>query len=127
MRKKMKFLRDNVVVADTVCVMREDDYHKYHLNPSEEPDQVVDNYSEGCQTITFQNGPINEVGINGVTEASLIKVLIDRFEYFQSVGNSRFKTKENECVLDNLYCCLCKINQRSLDRSRRGVEGYIKP
>ena len=122
----MEFLRDTVIVGDTVCVMREDDYHIYHLSPSDDPDEVVDNYSEGCQTLKFQNGPIKEVGVNGVTEASLLKVLIDRFEYFQTMKNGEFGTKENECVLDNLYCCLCKINQRSLDRSKRGVEGYNK-
>jgi len=123
----MKFLKDKVIVGDTVCIMRDDNYHTYHLNPSPEPDKVIDNYSEGCQTIRFQNGPIKEVGVNGITEASVIKVLIDRYEYFQSMENGRFKTKENECVLDNLFCCLCKINQRSLDREKREVEGYNKP
>jgi len=116
----MNFLREQKIIGDTVCVMREDDFHTYWLSPSEEPEKVVDNYSEGCQTIKFQKGPIKEVGINGVTEASLIKVLIDRYEFFQK---GDFPTRENECVLDNLYCCLCKINQRTDDRIKRGVEG----
>ena len=115
----MKFLRDKLVVSDTVCVMKKDD-HIFYLSPSPEPDKVVDNYSEGCQTLQFQNGPIKEVGINGITEASLFKILIERFETFQK---GDFSCVENECILDNLYCCLCKINQRTNDRIKRNVEG----
>jgi len=119
----MRFLKEIAIEAATVCVMCESDNHTYHMIPSDNPDEVKDNYSDSCQTIHFQKGPILENGINGITEASLLQILIDRYEYFQKMEGGKYATKENECVLDNLYCCVCKLNQRTLNRKKRGIEG----
>ena len=34
-------------------------------------------------TVLFQNGPIKEVGVNGVTQEALLAIIIDRLESFQ--------------------------------------------
>jgi len=46
--------------------------------------------------IKFQNGPIKEVGVNGVQIEDILVVLIDRLNYFQS---SPYSCKENEAAL----------------------------
>ena len=48
------------------------------------------------QTISFQNGPIGEVGVNGITNEALLAILIDRLEGFQS---SKYACEENETAL----------------------------
>ena len=34
--------------------------------------------------LDFQNGPIAEAGVNGITQEALIAILVDRLEGFQS-------------------------------------------
>ena len=116
----MNFLRDVKVEQDTVCVMKSSDDHTYYLNPSAEPSEVVDYYSEGCQSIKFQEGYIKESGINGITEASLIQVLIDRFESYQK---GSFPCVCNERILDDLYCLICKINTCTRNKIAQNDEG----
>jgi len=112
------------ITKDTVSIFKNTSNHKYFLIPTENPDEKIDNYSDLSQVIKFQEGPINEVGINGITEASLISVLIDRFEYFQK--NTKLPCDENETILDNLYHSLFMINKRTEDRIQKNIEGYNK-
>lgn len=73
--------------------------------------------------ILFQNGPINEVGVNGITHEALLTILIDRLRGFQ---NGPFKSKANACALTHMEEALMWLNQRTLERMRRGVEGTHK-
>ena len=73
--------------------------------------------------ILFQNGPINEVGVNGLTHEALLAILIDRLRGFQ---NGPYKSKANACALTHLEEALMWLNQRTLERMRRGVEGTHK-
>lgn len=70
--------------------------------------------------ISFQNGPIGEVGINGVTQEILLAVVIDRLRSFQ---NGPFSSRENALALTKCEEALHWLQQRTLDRMRRGVEG----
>lgn len=73
--------------------------------------------------ISFQNGPIKEVGINGVTQEALLAIIIDRLRSFQK---GPFSCKENACALTHVEEALHWLQQRTIDRMRRGVEGYNK-
>lgn len=73
--------------------------------------------------IPFQNGPIAEVGTNGVTHEALIAILIDRLEGFQS---GPYKCQENQAALDALQQAQSALLSRTKARVARGVEGTHK-
>lgn len=73
--------------------------------------------------IRFQNGPIAEHGINGVTQEILLAVVIDRLRSFQA---GPFSSRENALALTKCEEALHWLQQRTLDRMRRGVEGQTK-
>lgn len=75
-------------------------------------------------SICFQNGPINEFGVNGITQEVLIAICIDRLESFQ---NGNYACKENELALQKLQEAQMWLQKRTRDRMARGVEGtHIK-
>lgn len=71
-------------------------------------------------TISFQNGPINENGVNGVTQEILLAIVIDRLRSFQS---GPFSCRENALALTKCEEALQWLHSRTLERMRRGVEG----
>ncbi len=71
-------------------------------------------------TILFQNGPINEVGVNGVTQEALIAVCIDRLECFQA---GPYACDANQQALDHLKAAQEALLERTRARMARGVEG----
>lgn len=71
-------------------------------------------------TISFQNGPIGEHGVNGVTQEILLAIVIDRLRSFQA---GPFSSRENALALTKCEEALHWLQQRTLDRMRRGVEG----
>lgn len=74
----------------------------------------------GNITITFQNGPVAEVGVNGVTHEVLLAILIHRLESFQA---GDFPSPYNATALANLERALDALKLRTRDRMLRGVEG----
>ncbi len=95
--------------------------HRYEIS-------VVDTYKTGrnhgfCtanQLVVFQNGPIREVGVNGVHNEDLIAIVIDRIEGFQS---GDYECSENQTALQHLRDALEALNDRTESREKRGVEG----
>lgn len=73
-----------------------------------------------AQDILFQNGPIKEVGMNGVTHEAMMAILIDRFRGFQS---GQYACRENAIVLTHLEESMMWMQARTRARIRRGVEG----
>lgn len=73
-----------------------------------------------AQTILFQNGPIKEVGINGVTQEALIAICIDRLRSFQA---GPFACVPNHLALMGLEGALYHLQTRTRERLTRGVEG----
>lgn len=71
-------------------------------------------------TIVFQKGPIQEVGVNGVTNEALLAIVIDRLRSFQA---GPFSCRENAVALTHLETAQLWLLKRTLDRMRRGVEG----
>lgn len=71
-------------------------------------------------TVLFQNGPINEVGVNGVTQEVLLAICADRLRSFQA---GPFACRENALALTKIEEAQHWLQQRTLERMRRGVEG----
>lgn len=77
----------------------------------------------GSQTLAvlkFQNGPIKEHGVNGITQEALLAVCIDRLEGFQ---RGEFACRENALALTKLQEAMHWLHHRTRDREARGVEG----
>lgn len=72
--------------------------------------------------LSFQNGPVSEDGngINGITHEALLAVLCDRLRGFQQ---GPYACKANACALTHLEEAQHWLQQRTLERMRRGVEG----
>lgn len=71
-------------------------------------------------TVSFQNGTVPEVGINGVTVEALIAVCIDQLQQFQA---GPFSSRENALAITKLEEGLMWLEKRTRDRQARGVEG----
>lgn len=74
-------------------------------------------------TILFQNGPIAEVGVNGLTHEALLAILIDRLAAFQAGPYACF---ENNQALIHLTEAQGYLHDRTKARMQRGVEGTHK-
>lgn len=81
---------------------------------------TVPNGERGNAIIAFQDGPINEVGVNGLTNESLIAIVIDRLQGFQK---GQFANRENALALTKLEEAMHWLHQRTRERMARGVEG----
>ena len=73
--------------------------------------------------ILFQNGPINEVGVNGVTHEVLLEIVADRLRSFQS---GPYSCRENALALTKVEEAQMWLQSRTLKRMQRGVEGSHK-
>jgi hypothetical protein len=80
---------------------------------------LVEGAYAGCR-IRFQNGPIQEAGVNGISGEALIAVVIDRLRSFQA---GPFACRENAIALTKLEEGLMWLQKRTRDRMARGVEG----
>lgn len=72
--------------------------------------------------IQFQLGAVGEHGVNGVTNESLLAVLIHRTK----ILNDKFPCDENKSAITYMENALALFNKRTADRQRRGVEGFNK-
>ena len=72
--------------------------------------------------IEFQNGPINADGngVNGLTHEVLLAIVADRLRSFQK---GPYSCKANACALTHIEEAQHWLQQRTLERMRRGVEG----
>ena len=68
----------------------------------------------------FQNGPINEAGLNGVTQEVLLAIVADRLRSFQA---GKFACRENALALTKIEEAMHWLHARTLHRVSRGVEG----
>ena len=73
--------------------------------------------------VIFQNGPIGEVGVNGITQEVLLAILIDRLQHFQK---GPYSCRENAIALTKLEEAQMRLLQRTRGRVSRGVEGTHK-
>ncbi len=99
--------------------------HEYKIqtelkNPPEEfPAENSRRLRASCR-IHFQNGPIQEAGVNGVSNEALLAIVIDRLRSFQE---GKFACRDNELALVKAEESLMWLQKRTRDRMARGVEG----
>jgi len=86
-------------------------HHKYRISGFDRSTSVI---------LEFQNGPINEVGVNGITHEALLAIIIDRLQCFQS---GSFACRDNELALTKLQEAQFWLLNRTRSRMERGVEG----
>lgn len=82
-----------------------------------------DGVLQNCATelvIYFQNGTIPENGVNGLTQEVLLAIVADRLRSFQ---DGPFACKANACALTHIEEAQHWLQQRTIERMRRGVEG----
>ena len=108
--------------------------HRYHITTTEFPPPVGSGMSRddlekaqammGVVTdIRFQNGPIAEAGVNGISGEALLAIVIDRLQCFQT---GEFKCRENAIALTHLEDAMHWLQHRTRQRLARGVEGTSK-
>lgn len=124
----MRQLTDHIVKGDsansqvTITVLDEPGAgganHQYSIRWKNERDQT-----EPHCFIGFQNGPIKEAGVNGVTQEALLAICIDRMRSFQT---GPFACEANSLALSHMEEALFYLQQRTRERIARGVEGQTE-
>jgi hypothetical protein len=101
--------------------------HRYNIRPvnlGNETDPIgTSQRMRACSDIHFQEGPVNEHGINGVTQEALLAIVIDRLRSFQA---GEYKCRENAIALTHFEEGLMWLQKRTRDRMVRGVEGTMQ-
>lgn len=70
--------------------------------------------------LSFQNGPIAQAGVNGITQEVLIAICVDRLRSFQA---GPYACRENAIALTKLEEAQHWLLHRTRARMARGVEG----
>jgi hypothetical protein len=70
--------------------------------------------------VEFQNGPIQENGVNGCQNEDLLAIVIHRLQGFQS---GQYACRENAIALTKIQEALMWCEKRTADRKARNVEG----
>lgn len=114
----MNKIKHDLLTNKYTDVYHEEDYkfnapHHYSVSTSEEPSEII-------QTVSFQEGPIKENGVNGVNNEDLIAMVINRLEHF---NRSEFSCRENAMAITKLEESLLWLRKRTMGRETRGVEG----
>jgi hypothetical protein len=73
-----------------------------------------------CHMVSFQNGPIQEYGVNGISNEALLAIVEDRLAGFQS---GQYACRENALALTKIQEAMMWLQKRTRDRVARGVEG----
>src|SRR5439155_14188853 len=96
--------------------------HRYEITGFDAASNGSHQVPEGQtkKVILFQNGPIKEVGVNGLTQEALLAITIDRLRSFQ---NGPFNCRENAIALTHCETALMWLQRRTIERIKRGVEG----
>lgn len=74
--------------------------------------------------LQFQNGPLQETGPNGISNEALLAIVEDRLMCFQQ---GAFACVENAKALESVRDALVVLKARTLERTKRGVEGTMQP
>jgi hypothetical protein len=101
--------------------------HKYQvcipmINPVEQHVAENSRRSRSYCDIHFQEGPVQEAGLNGISNEALLAVVEDRLKGFQS---GKFSCRENALALTHLQEAMHWLHHRTHERMQRGVEGTL--
>lgn len=98
-------------------------HHRYEVHGFALHTNTSATASDLTGLILFQNGPIDKVGVNGITHEALLAILIDRLRCIQT---GPYACPENSVALDKVEDALWWLQRRTAERMRRGVEGTDK-
>jgi hypothetical protein len=96
----------------------------YDLRTNQSADRKDGPERFGATVLVFQNGPIDDVGVNGLTHEALLAVVVDRLEGFQ---RGPFACNDNTQALTALRTAIYWLRHRTEERAERGVEGTHTP
>lgn len=118
----MRTLEDHKVnpANDVLTVAVKDEPGSGGANHMYEVSGYVGKSGANSVLIEFQNGPINEVGVNGLTHEALLAIVADRLRSFQK---GPYACTANACALTHIEEAQHWLQQRTIERMRRGVEG----
>lgn len=85
-----------------------------HPGPQTERDR------ERRVAVEFQNGPIQQAGVNGISNEALLAIVEDRLLGFQA---GQYACRENAIALTHIQDAMMWLQKRTRDRLARGVEG----
>jgi hypothetical protein len=94
--------------------------HHFAVYRSLTPELSNGQQMEHLQDVDFQEGPIKEVGVNGVCNEDLIAMVICRLQHFQA---GPYSCRENALAITKLEEALLWLRKRTMGREQRGVEG----
>ncbi len=77
---------------------------------------------DGAPVIEFQNGAINEAGVNGATHEALLAIIADRLKSFQA---GPYSSRYNAIALTKVEEAMLWLHKRTIERMQRGVEGTM--
>jgi hypothetical protein len=103
------------ITADDVDASNGNASHEYTIEWEPTGESSIGGY-----ILRFQDGPINEVGVNGITNEALLAIVADRLTCFQS---SKYACEENELALFSVEQALAHLASRTKAREQRNVEG----
>ena len=116
----MRTLIDHIVEGDSAD-------HQLRIEIMDEPGAGGANHkylvsapSSVHLAVNFQDGPIREAGVNGVTQEVLLAIVIDRLRSFQA---GSYACESNQQALTACRSALGHLQARTRARIQRGVEG----
>jgi len=98
-------------------------YHEAEFTNNAPHYFVVRSGKDELAEVNFQNGPINEVGVNGAMNEDLLAMVIVRLQHFQ---DTEFACKENAMAITKLEEALLWLRKRTMGREQKGIEGTHK-
>ena len=93
--------------------------HEYYIDWATPDGGMNDTKPNYCR-VSFQNGPIKEFGVNGITQEALLAIVIDRLRSFQQ---GPYSCRDNAIALTHCEDALMWLQRRTRERIKRGVEG----
>ena len=88
--------------------------HQYSISWGDPEDRT--GHATASTRIHFQNGPIQEHGVNGISQEALLAILIDRLRGFQS---GQYSCRDNAIALTHLEEALMWLQKRTDRKSTR--------
>jgi hypothetical protein len=125
----MREITDHKIAGLTITVLDEPGHggasHQYQI-AALQPDGFVNLQAAGggLTNISFQNGPIKEHGVNGITQEALLAIVLDRLRCFQA---GPYACTENGEAALFVQAALETLQKRTAARLARGVEGTSAP
>ncbi|EXS83097.1 hypothetical protein [Acinetobacter baumannii] len=105
----------NGEMVEGITAYAQGHYYKISANPE------TQNAKDFEISLHFQDGPIPEHGVNGVTSEALLKVLIPRTKTLDEKSPSELNKK----AIIYMESALEEFNKRTAERRARGVEGTL--